>query len=336
MEKLNKKQMKKERAIVMLCSYESVSLDLALKALDETITKDETVVLILNGLRGIRSAKVELLARKWIKNNENRYVVIPLNYGKDAYNSIKEIIENFEPLKDKKYICKIDDDLIPLGKRWIENLHLEYIKREKNEKIGFITPLINNNTWGFAELVKIYNKEKEYKKIINYKSKSGTGEVEKGEIADGFCGTVWEYPYLARWCHEWTLLDINKYINKTKKLGTKEVSLDTHYSIGCIFFKKKLWSEIEELNKKNNFDERSIHQYCKENNLKKIVILNEPMGHLFYYIQRDANKDLIPKIAESLSKYFGNEEFLNYPRYSNEEIILMKLEEMTQKGIFKK
>lgn len=323
-----------KRAVVLLAAYDAASLYLTLKALDHTLSRDEMVVIILNGKRGVRSAFVEDIARNWAQGNSNRFVVRPLNYGNDPYNSIKEIILEFEPLQRKEFICKIDDDLIPLKKGWLDNLYYTYLEREKESKVGFVTSLINNNAWGFQELIRIFNKEEEYKEIMNYSSTSGEGVVKAGHISNGVNGTIWQYPYLAKWCHGWTLLDIQNYLSKTESLLSKEISLDTHYSIGCIFFRKDLWLDVEKINKIVNFDELAIHMYCKQNSLKKIAVMNEPMGHLYYFVQRKANSTIFPLFAESLSEYWKDDSFFLYPKYDNETLLSMYFEEFSMSSIF--
>lgn len=324
------------RAIVLLASYDAVSLYLTLQALNHTLSDDEMVVIILNGKRGIRSAYVEQVARDWIKNKTNKYVVRPLNYGNDPYSSIKEVLTYFEPLKEIEYICKIDDDLIPLKPNWLNCLEQEYLNQEQIGGIGFVTSLINNNTWGFAELVAIFDKGEEYREIMNYPSVWGEGVINVGEIAIGVNGTVWQYPYLAKWCHEWTTLDLQQYIAKTEHLSSKEIHPNTHYSIGCIFFKKQLWHDVEEINKLVNFDELAIHRYCQEHQLRKVAVLNQPMAHLYYFVQRKANAHLVPLFAQSFADFWQDEKFLNYPKFDTETLLMMQFEEFGVNTAFQK
>lgn len=322
------------RAVVLLAAYDYEALFLTLTSLSHTVDEDDLVVIILNGKRGVRSAFVENTARDWAKKKPNGYVVRPLNYGNDPYNSIKEVLEKFTPLAHVDFICKIDDDLIPLKQGWLDELHCEYIRKEKEKPVGFVTSLINNNTWGFAELLKIFDKREEYIKIMNYPSHSGEGMVKAGAISNGVNGTIWQYPYLARWCHEWTTLDIQNYINKTNQLPTQEISLETHYSIGCIFFRKSFWNEVKTINDVTNFDELSIHLHCKSKHLCKIVVMNQPMVHLYYFVQRKSNADLIPQFARSFSNFWKDDSFLDYPKLSIESELMVQLEELSMSGIF--
>lgn len=301
---------KKNRVLLLLAAYDYESLHLTLESLSHTLENDERVVVILNGKRGIRSAVVEDVARAWSAGSPNRVIIKPLNYGLDAYTSISEVIQKLPIIQSAEFICKIDDDLIPLKKGWVDSLHQAYLDLEKKEgPIGFVTSLINNNPWGFKQLVYLYDKDEEYQQIMNFESLSGTGRVPAGQIADGRLGTVWQYPYLAKWVHSWTMLDIPQFINKTANEGIKEVGLDLHYSIGCMFFRKELWTSLHLLESDSNFDELLIHEYCQKNRLRKFAVMNEPMGHLFFYVQRLPNRLMMPQIKESLAAYWQDDRF---------------------------
>lgn len=107
-----------ERALIVLTSYEFESLQLTLNALNHTLDLEERIVIILNGIPNYAGAIVERISREWAaQDHSHRFVVRPLSSGGKAYWAIKEILEKFEPLKYTKYICKIDDDIIPLRKK---------------------------------------------------------------------------------------------------------------------------------------------------------------------------------------------------------------------------
>lgn len=319
-----------ERALIVLCAYDALVLHLTLQALDKTVDEQETVVIVLNGKRGVRSTLVETRAREWAQNRANRFVVRPLSAGGKAYDAVNEVLADFPPLQNKDFICKIDDDIITLKAGWLDRLHQTYLEHEaQHGQVGFTTPLINNNCWGFARLVEIYGKQSEYAQIMNHPSHSGTGITAAGEIADGFCGSVWEYPYLARWCHQWTLLDIPQFIEKTAHLGIQEIPLHTHYSIGCIFFRKNFWHEVGQQHPNaDRFDELMIHEACLSRQAAKLALMNEPMGHLYYFIQRKPNADLLPLFAQALADFWQDTAFLNYPKYGLETQLMLQFEEM--------
>lgn len=324
-----------QRALIILVSYEYESLQLTLRALNHTLSPEEKVVIILNGRPNYSGALVERICREWATfDQSHRFVVRPLCAGGKAYWAIKEILEEFEPIKKTKYICKIDDDIIPLKKDWMNNLANTYESLEvSGENIGFITGLINNNNWGFAELIDIFDKREEYKQINNYKSLSGKGIINEKEIATGAFGSVWKYPYLAWWLHQWTSLCPNEFINKTTNLGIKEIPEYIHYSIGCIFFEKIFWLQLEIPEEQESaFDELMLHMRCINTKFKKLALMNEPIIHLFYYTQRLANKDILPPIANALSFFFHDPSFKNirWTQFDDRLIILEeKLNELS-------
>ena len=57
-------------------------------------------------------------------------------------------------------------------------------------------------------------------------------------------GAIWRYPYIARWLHKKTTLDVERYISATKGLGVEALNAKERYSINCLFFRKELWNEI--------------------------------------------------------------------------------------------
>ena len=281
------------RAIIILAAYDFESLQITLRSLSHTISRKEKVIIILNGKRSLYGELVERIAREWVTENpQKRFIFRPLHYGNKPLYAIMDTLENCRELVDVDYICKIDDDIIPVNRGWIDSFSTSYEELSQKEDVGFISGLINNNTWGFKELVDIYDKKDEYCLIMNGKSISGTGIVEAGEIADGFCGSVWHYPYLAWWIHQWTSLQIDTFVEKTSMLKWKKIPNDTNYSIDCIFSEKKLWFELDSVvdEKIKGIDETIINKLCSIRNLSKTAILSEPVIHLFYFIQRLVKK----------------------------------------------
>ncbi len=316
------------RAVVVLAAYDYEALNLTLNMLDITLDPNEKVVVILNGKRCFNGEMVERVARDWaIINQKNRHVIRPLCSGGDALFAIKEVLSTSSILKDVTYICKIDDDLIPLNKGWLDSLANCYKEQTlAGQNPAFTTGLINNNAWGFKQLVELFNKQEEYSYLMPSKSKSGTGIVHGGEIADGFCGTVWEYPYLAWWIHQWTSLSPEDFIEKTKGLSCKQIPADTHYSIGQMFFEKNFWLQLNTRKYFTTFDELLIHKHCQDQNLTKWAVMHEPAIHLFYYVQRVPNKDLIKLIAARLTHYFGQDS-INKIQWQTEEEKIAALSE---------
>ncbi len=316
--------MKEQRALLVLASYDFESLQLTLHSLSHTIDNDEMVIVILNGKRNLSGELVERVAKAWaMENPSSRYVVRPLSSGGEAYTAITEVINDSPLLANKKYICKIDDDLIPLKKDWLPDLANLYTEKENaGNKMGFTTGLINNNAWGFKQLVSLFNKEEEYKQLFPYPTRAGDKQektIPAGAIDDGVCGSVWQYPYMAWWLHQWTSLATTTFISKTTDQPAKQIPGDTHYSIGCIYFEKEFWKSLAIKKEKTNFDELLIHLKCNEKGLGKWAVMKQPMIHLFYFVQRVPNYELVDLVIPELAKHFSSTVFNNLRRLKPEE-----------------
>lgn len=308
------------RALVVLAAFDYESLQLTLQSLDHTVDANEKIVVVLNGKRNFASERTERLARIWASKNLNmRFVVRPLCAGSVPYFGLTEILRDYEPLKNVEFICKIDDDIIPLKKDWLPNLAEAYDKLVQKQKVGFVTSFLNNNCWGFPQALDLIGKRDEYELMYNHATLAGElleRKVPAKKIDAGLSGTILQYPYLAWWLHQWTSLNIPDFISKTKELSIQQIPDSTHYSIGCIYFKKDYWLSINPKKYNSTFDELLLHLDCKKNGLTKWAVMNEPMIHLFYRTQRSANHDLIDKIIPALSQYFGDESFQHIERIS--------------------
>lgn len=300
--------------LLILASYDYESLQMTLRGLDHTLLNGEKVVIILNGSDSLPSRIVEYVARKWSAKKPNeRFVIRPLASPIEPFFAIKEVIQNSSLCKDIQYICKIDDDIIPLQKNWLQHLFDQYQELAQDKEIGFVTGLINNNCWGFNELVLLFDKMNEYRNIHCYKTVAGwegNRIVEEGKIDVGEFGTIWQYPYLARWIHEWTSFQIAEFIRKVNRLNIKLIPAETYYSIGCILSEKKFWIALDAEAHSSKIDEKIIHNYCLATGRQKWAIMNEPMLHLFYNNHRLINSDLLLPIGLALSKHFDDPGFV--------------------------
>ncbi|GAB4093627.1 hypothetical protein [Flaviaesturariibacter terrae] len=313
------------RALVLLAAYDYESLAITLQSLPHTVDPAEKIVVVVNGRRGhIAGEKTERVAREWALEAPNRYVVRPLRSGLSAYQALTEAFAHYEPLKNVQYICKIDDDLIPLRRGWVDRLDAAYGELSAQGPVGFVTGLINNNSWGFAELVTIFGREEEYKRQFDYVHVAGDSaerRIAPGAIDTGVGGSVWTYPYLAWWIHQWTTLQPAQFVAGTQGGGRKQIPADIHYSIGCIFFEKSFWLSMDVNTFATDFDEKMLHYYCKDGRHSKWALLDEPMIHLFYRTQRQANAEMLPGVKSALAAFFGAPSFEDIKSLAFEDIL---------------
>jgi hypothetical protein len=126
------------------------------------------------------------------------------------YQAIGDLLYS-KQLEKYDYICKIDDDVFPITNDWIDNLAKCFAENDSKD-LGYVTGLINNNPWGFAETVEVLGLQEEYKSIVpeftitgkNIKGHMREERIAWPEIGRGGFGTVWQFPHLARWIHRKT------------------------------------------------------------------------------------------------------------------------------------
>ena len=176
------------------------------------------------------------------------------------------------------------------------------------DNLGYVTGLVNNNPWGFNQILDIFEKRQEF--FDKYAREHWAGGqsygshriYDKNEIHTGCCGTVWGNAYISRWVHEFTTMNPTEYINRTKNLRYAEVDNNKRYSINCMLFKKELWKNVDA---GSHDDEHQFFLYCKNNNKKIIANLAIPLVHLMFFIQREENRTIIPDIKNVYNEFLN-------------------------------
>jgi hypothetical protein len=294
-------------AVLMLsCSdYEALELSLACHM---RYTPDDVPYFILQNCRGTYDAeRTFAVAQRYRKLFPNRVTVIDHIPPAAPYFSVTILLES-DLFRQFDLICKVDDDAFPIADGWLDGLTECYLSSEKEygEKLAYVTPLINNNTWGFPQVLAAMGLEKEYfssQARIHHAGYGGEGEdkfrlLSKDEIAIGQDGTIWGLPYLARWLHTKTTLQPDAFIKAVEKLSDAEVPASRRYSIGCILFRKALWATI---GSGKADDEGMMFEYCARNDMHIRSRRSIPFVHLAYFSQREENRD----ITESARNVYG-------------------------------
>ncbi len=115
------------------------------------------------------------------------------------------------------------------------------------------------------------------------------------------------YPYIARWLHMHTTLNVPEYVNKCSNQADFCFDPEQRMSINCILFKKGFWNVVE--NASPHEDEHRMHMWCKEHKPNIVVCPKALMVHLLYNSHREENKDMMPQIKAYYQKFLN----LNYP-----------------------
>jgi hypothetical protein len=284
-------------AIVMLAcrDYEAMELSLAC----HTAYLPEGVrFFILQNCRGNYDADRTLAVARRYESLFPRAITVVDDIPPGApYHSIAALLAS-PRLAEVDMVCKVDDDAFPIASGWLAALLAcwkDGVARS-NRPLAYVTPLINNNTWGFPQTLDAMDLRETFLTQAAREHRIGAGTPEAptkivpaSEIHAGF-GTIWGYPYMARWLHERTTLDPDSFIAATRDLDHIEVANRDRYSISCILFRKDLWARIHD---GGIDDEHMLHQYCKRTNERIICARSVPFVHLAYFSQREENRDIV-------------------------------------------
>lgn len=301
---------KKNTAIIILAYADFESLEISLACHAKFMDKDSKIFILQNGRGTYDCERTYNVAKRYETLYPNNIVVVDDIPPQKPYYSISQLL-NSDRLKDFDYICKLDDDVFPITDGWFEHLCDTYVKQKDiyGASLGYVTSLVNNNPWGAKRVLEFTGLYEEY--INKYSRDHYVGFakddkyvpirfVPKGQFDDGGAGSIWKLAYLARWIHNETTLKPEQFISSTVGRGVEEVSNNERYSINCMLFEKDFWNKIDI---GSPDDEHQTLVYCKTYDKKIIADLEVPMVHLFFYPQRNENKDLINPIREYYQKW---------------------------------
>jgi hypothetical protein len=298
---------KPKTAIVLLAYADFEALEISLAVYGKYLAGDTKLFVLQNGRGSYDCERTYRVAKRYAALYPRNIEVVDFIPPQQPYFAIKHLLDS-ERLKEYEYICKVDDDSFPLTVDWFDKLcdcyENQYAKY--GDRLSYVTTLVNNNSFGFARLVEyIPAFGREYFEKIAIEHQVGADIpypfhplkiLPKTKVAQYGWGTIWRYAFIARWVHEKTTLDPDSYIRMVKDLPDVEFNAEDRYSINCMLFKKSFWNEMQEVTFSFRDDEALSHAYCREHNKKIIACLSIPFVHLFFFSQREENKDLLPKI----------------------------------------
>lgn len=293
---------KKRVAVLMLAYADYEAMEISLATFSKSFKGGIKFFILQNGRNTYDCERTYRVAKRYEILFPNNVKVVDWIKPQLPYSAIKELL-NSEFMAEFDYICKVDDDVFALREDWLDKLIKCYDQSEEKfgEQLGYVTALVNNNPWGFNEVLDIFNLKEEY--FNKYARPHLAGYIlnpndnieplkliSANEIYTGCCGTVWGNPYISRWLHKKTSFNPQEFIQKTDALGYKEVDNKRRYSINVMLFKKEFWNNID-LN--SNDDEHMTREYCRNNNKKIIADMSNPFVHICFFTQREENRDLL-------------------------------------------
>lgn len=291
----------KKIAIVMLACRDYKATELAL-ASHMAYRSQGIPFYILQNCRGCYDAERTYdVASRYAKLFPNVIKVIDWIPPGMPYHSITELLKTPE-FSEFDLILKVDDDAFPITPNWLDRM-LEVWNIADSESPGtlaYVSPLINNNCWGFLEtlnrmgLKDSYFSEQAHPHYVGsiFSDDNPKRVVSADQIVTAGSGTIWGYPHIARWLHQRTTLKPDDFIAATRGLSPVEIPSNDRYSIGCILFRPSLWMEIDNSGIGSD-DEGMMHNYCKKNGLRIVCARDVPFIHLAYFTQREENRDIV-------------------------------------------
>lgn len=290
-------------AVVMLACRDYEATELAL-ACHMAYGNRDVPFYILQNCRGNYDAERTLeVARRYEQLFPRTVKVVDWLPPGPPYHSISRLLQSDEFAR-YDLICKVDDDAFPIAPGWLNELVGCFLSEEeaRGERLAYVTPLINNNCWGFLETIKAMGLADEYFSSVAMEHRIGAGAesapyriLPASEVGTGANGTVWGYPHIARWLHERTTLQPDAFIEATRSLGSIPVPSKERYSIGCLVFRRTLWEKVED---GGTDDEHMLHQYCAKRDRDIVCQASIPFVHLAYFSQREENRDLVERARE--------------------------------------
>lgn len=288
-----------DTAVLLLTCTDFEAMEIVVDRLLRT-TPEQVPIYILSNCSGLTGSDVcEDMARIASFANTGRVRWIAPRKRQPAYRGILQAIR-----KDisETYIVKFDDDVFPVRDGWLEALAETYARQDP-ERIAYVTGLVNNNPYGFSRLVQLPDLSETYAAMMDHPHAAGT-EIpqydsvqifEPGEVHPGSHGTVWRLPQLARWIHEETTLQPERYAQMVAGLGETKFDSTVRYSINVMYFHRDLWAKIDD---GTHDDEQLLHIYCTEHDKDIVVREDVPFVHLYFGPQKRYLRDLLPKVRE--------------------------------------
>jgi len=312
-------------ALVILAYADYESLEITLAAYGRLLAEGQKVFVLQNGRGTYDCERTYRVAKRYAALYPNHIEVVDDIPPQRPYKAISILLKS-KRLEPYDYICKVDDDAFPIRSDWFERMCRTYDEQfaRLGERLAYVSGLVNNNPFGFKQLIeRVPALADEYfstyarDHIAGWGYEGGTPAksypawrvVPKDEIDDDVCGTIWRYPYIARWIHERTTMQPEQYLDLVADWGVASVGAK-RYSINCMLFRKSYWDAIADPQSEFPEDDEFLsEQYCKRTGKEVVVDLGNPFVHLFFYTQREENKDMIPAVRERYQAYLG----LPYP-----------------------
>ncbi len=257
-----------EELLVILSGYKKLVWESVFPRLKKYIPEDMDVALVTSGL-------VNQELQHMCENYGWSYVSTERNNVSLALN----VAISLHP--DAKYIYKIDEDIF-VTEGCFETMRETYDKVEAESKyeVGFVTPLIPVNGYGYVRLLEIFDAVQQW-------------EERFGPLVYTDCyhhhGTIHDSPDAALFMwgeNNPQFADIDEIAKVLRESDFKYSICPIRYSIGFILFSKRNWVRMGMFPVKKHLnlgaDEEHICEFCLMHARVMVISENSFAGHLSY------------------------------------------------------
>ncbi|WP_216333616.1 hypothetical protein [Rhizobium sp. X9] len=308
---------KNDIAILMLACRDYEAMEVSLACHLEFGDPSVRIFVLQNCFGDYDAERTLQVARRYEKLYPGRIEIVDRLGEGSPYANIRNLLAS-QTFAAYSHVIKVDDDAFPVRAGWVDDLLACWNDAEEHHGIdlGYVTPLLNNNCWGFKQIIDQTELADEYYSCVARTHRIGSGDdmnpfriLPPDQIYTGSNGTIWSSPHIARWLHEKTTLRPEFYIEATRDLPDAYVDQNERYSIGAMLFRKELWTQIGEDAGSSNDDEHLVHMYCKRHQKRIVCRQSIPFVHIAYFSQRAENRDIVPRARAVYQDFTG----VNYP-----------------------
>lgn len=211
---------------------------------------------------------------------------------------------------EAEFIYKIDEDIF-VTRGIFETMKTTYlqVERDSDYEVGFVTPLIPVNGYGYVRILEIFGAEKSWEELF--------GEIK---YTDCYCHhkAIHDNPKAAEFMwggDNGQLPDLDFMADYLRNQVFKYSICPIRYSIGCILFHRNNWIRmgmfpvLEHSNM--GADEEYLCKYCLMQARTMVVAENAVAGHLSYgpqhkvmerYYKEHREQFLLPQGEQNLCK----------------------------------
>lgn len=288
-----------DTAILILTCNDFEAMEITVNQVLRT-TPDSVRIYLLSNCAGLPGADIcERMCSIAARAQYGRIVWINPGKRQPAWFGIRDAIRDHIA---EAFIVKLDDDVFPVREGWLEDM-IDCYARQDPARIAYVTGLVNNNPYGFSQLVQLPALAAAYAAAMPLRHVAGNfvpayqdlRVSEAGAVDPGGWGTVWQFPQLARWIHKETTLQPDRFTEMTRDLTETRFDPTMRYSINVMLFHRDLWAEMGD---GGTDDEQMVNLYSGKNDLDIIVRRDVPFVHLYFGPQKPFLIDMMRSIRD--------------------------------------